>query len=188
MRRSFQLLSLCMCCLLLGPAGDADETTSPQDELTVSRERFEEQVNTAVDAIRAKHLTQLEGLQRAMTRRGEFAAAIEIKAEIEWLKASASPFKSNPLEGNWEIRYANRSTRTYRIYPSGRVDFDGRSGQLEMKGDDTLLDFGDGKLERLSYRLVVEHYSPASRYPAQAPSTNGTGKRKSEARKTDKSE
>lgn len=177
MRRTFLLMSLCTSCLLAGPSGDADETTAPQDELKAARQRFEEQINTAVNSIRARHITQLEGLQRAMTRRGDAEGALEVKAEVEWLKASARPFKSNPLEGSWEVRYRNRSTRTYLVHPHGKVEHDGRTGQLLVKGDDTLLDFGDRKLERLSLQLIIEHYNPATRYPAQTPSTTGTGMR-----------
>lgn len=187
MRGCIPLLPLVACFLLLCASGDADESpeAAPQDELKVARQRFEEQVNTAVKSIRDRHIAQLEGLQRALKRRGEIEAAAEVQAEIEWLKASTKPFRSNPLEGEWEIKYGNRSTRTYRVHPHGKVDFGDREGQLQIQGNDTLLDFGDGKLERLSFKLVVEHYNPASRYPIQAPSTLGTGTRAPETLESD---
>src|SRR5207244_3245077 len=92
------------------------------------------------------------------------------------------PFKA--YAGKWAVTYGNRSTREYLIDADGNVtqpDEDDRRAKLRWRGADLLLDFGDGKLERLKLtggRLRVEHFNPAGTYPRGRPDTVGTGVRK----------
>ena len=48
-------------------------------------------------------------------------------------------------------------------------------GRIYLKGNDVVLEFDDGKLERLRLvngMILVEHYDPATRYP-DSPTSRG---------------
>ena len=52
------------------------------------------------------------------------------------------------------------------------------STQAFRKGNDLMLDWRDGKFERLSVKagkVIVEHFNPGTRYPKEGPNTVGTG-------------
>jgi len=75
------------------------------------------------------------------------------------------------LQGAWTIKYTNGATRIYLIDSFGNVAFPAEKlhGRLASKDGDILLDFGDGKLERLELAgssLRIEHYEPAKMYPS----------------------
>ena len=87
------------------------------------------------------------------------------------------------LAGTWVVSYGNGARRTYDVTADGTVRLreEGRTGQLQH-GDDLVLRFDDGKVERWTPargRLLVEHWDPASRFPAQPPTVLGVGVRTS---------
>jgi len=75
--------------------------------------------------------------------------------------------KKKPPEyprGTWTITYSNGATRTYRFSGRTALWLDNRSirGRLYYQGNNLLLEFGDGKIERLTLEpegLVVEHWN-----------------------------
>jgi hypothetical protein len=102
------------------------------------------------------------------------------------------------FKGRWLVPFANRSLREYIIDAKGNVDYarenfvDGngkvvnprevnRAAKVFKQGNDYMLDFDDGTLERLSLKngiLVVEHYDPKALYPKGRPSIVATSVRK----------
>jgi len=83
--------------------------------------------------------------------------------------------------GTWRVRYTNGSARTYQVGANDTVIFpaERRHGQLR-RGKNVLLQFGDGRLERwrlVNGRLLVQHWNPASSYPARPPKVTGVGVR-----------
>jgi formylglycine-generating enzyme required for sulfatase activity len=84
-------------------------------------------------------------------------------------------------EGKWVISYANKTVRTYVFDARGNaLDAEAsRRASLARVGGHLLLDFGDGKLERVRLadgKLQVEQFDPTSKNPT-APSTTGVGVR-----------
>jgi hypothetical protein len=97
----------------------------------------------------------------------------------------APPPRSPIPSGVWAITYTpNRATRTYTVKEDGSVLFveAGTKGRLTRKGADLLLDFGDGKLERVTLardgRLFVEHFNPKAAFPDGFPDQIGIGVRR----------
>ena len=81
----------------------------------------------------------------------------------------------------WVVKYSGGNIRNYRINEDGQVLFveTNQAGIISQRGDDLVLDFSDGKLERLKLSegsLIVEHFDPASRYP-DSPNQTATGVR-----------
>lgn len=79
-------------------------------------------------------------------------------------------------EGVWLIKYSNAACRVYLIDHKGAVAFPSENlkGQLATKKNEVLLDFADGRIERINLadgKLVVEHFAPASNYPTKKPDT-----------------
>jgi hypothetical protein len=108
-------------------------------------------------------------------------AQIEKEVPNEYLpEAPGARFK-----GRWLVPFANRTLREYTIDNKGNVEYvresmvdaTGKvinprevklSTKVIKKGNDYLLDFEDGTLERLSMKngnLVVEHFDPKTLYP-----------------------
>lgn len=86
------------------------------------------------------------------------------------------------LKGTWLISYSNGQSRTYTIKGDGSIypKDEKRLGQVLLLGDDVLLDFDDGKLERVALsggELKVEHFNPQQRYPNDGPSQTAVGRR-----------
>lgn len=88
---------------------------------------------------------------------------------------------NSAIAGAWKITYAGGSVRNYVIFDNGEVKYKelDRTGTLQ-RAKVLLLDFGDGKVERLSLagsRLLVEHFNPKSDYPNNRPNEIGIGVR-----------
>jgi hypothetical protein len=90
----------------------------------------------------------------------------------------------SPFTGSWQIRYDNGAVREYVISPDGTVDFAEEKAKttIKQKSESFVLDFGDGKLERLNItpdqtQLVVEHFATAADFP-EKPQSRGVGTRK----------
>ncbi|MCI0359640.1 MAG: hypothetical protein L0211_14280 [Planctomycetaceae bacterium] len=96
----------------------------------------------------------------------------EINAPRVLTASKPGPWAS--LAGSWKIAYANGAVRRYTIEEEGSVVFveEQRRGTLAKRDRDVVLDFGDGKLERLGLvneTLLIEHFNPATSYPAGEP-------------------
>ncbi|MEQ8785367.1 MAG: hypothetical protein RIC55_03675 [Pirellulaceae bacterium] len=81
------------------------------------------------------------------------------------------PAELRPYLGKWAIKYTNGISRHYAIAEDGVVYFSEETSEsrLTFREGDLVVDFGDGKLERLELRgeqLWVEHYLPPSSYPS----------------------
>lgn len=110
---------------------------------------------------------------------------IEVKGKIEQEIRKSVQAKKNTVEpdltGTWNITYAGGAHRTYVINKQ-KVEFleEKRSCELtkETKSELLLLDFSDGKLERLHLKdkkLLIEHWDPKSKYPTAKPNLTATG-------------
>jgi len=100
------------------------------------------------------------------------------------MRSGASDYTDDfsPLAGIWFVRYTNGAMRLYVIGPKGSAvgvdDTAVLEGRMRRSGTDVLLDMRDNKLERLKIQegvLRVEHFDPASNYPAAAPTPLGAG-------------
>jgi len=127
-----------------------------------------------------KALPTLAGLNRVKVEKAlESLPKAESLAATEPAQESTKPPTRNtpttkPMEprliGSWKLTYGGGAIRNYQFDGRGNVFFVElqQTGRLARRGDDLLLDFGDGKLERLRIvdgAVLVDHYDPASRYP-----------------------
>jgi hypothetical protein len=123
-------------------------------------------------------LPSLSGLARA--RLEQELKALPEETSVSTVVADKGPSAPwRPLAGIWRVAYSNGVDRQYEIDALGNVSLDRGSqrGSLELRGNDVVLDFGDGKLERwvlTTGGLVVEHYDDARIYPGRA-SISGRG-------------
>ena len=92
--------------------------------------------------------------------------------------------KKNRLDypvGTWTIFYTNGAARTYRFVGKTALwlDNQGIRGQMYVQDGNLLLDFNDGKIERLQAgkdSLTVEHWLAKGNFLSRAASATGTGK------------
>ena len=80
--------------------------------------------------------------------------------------------------GVWLVQYQNGASRQYSIEANGEVawiDFDpAKKCTITVH----LIDFEDGKLERISRKgsvIQIEHFDPAAKYRNKLPGIQGTG-------------
>ena len=88
----------------------------------------------------------------------------------------SGPFQS--YKGTWSIKYARGHGRRYVVDSQGNVIHAARQGKLSRRQGQVFLDFGDGKLERVTLagrELRIEHFNPASSFPKRP--LLGTGSR-----------
>jgi hypothetical protein len=146
-------------------------------QLIAERQRYEKEVEAAVKPAQRRYATRLKFVQKTMLKKGDKLGAAAVGAEMERLGAGAAQLKTYPIEGIWKVYYTNGATRSYQLTADGRVVFLGSKsrGRFTRSGNDVLVDFNDGKLERFHWRttLIVEHYDPKSRYPNGQPSAVG---------------
>lgn len=88
-----------------------------------------------------------------------------------------------PLAGKWSVKFANGVVETCELRANGRASVaePARSsgGKAEAEGNAVVITFDDDRIERWSVRgagVAVEHWFPASQYPA-GPSVRGSGRR-----------
>jgi hypothetical protein len=155
---------------------DAKKT---QDGLiATARTDYERKLRVALDAaLKSKNLEE----------------ANRINAEMKSL--SQAEVATNPFDafaGTWTVTYTNGAVRSYLFDAKGvgrftRETHEGRTldavqnGRLQQRGKDIVIDWGDGKIERLTVvdgRMFVEHFNPASRYGRSPTETMGTGVRR----------
>lgn len=80
------------------------------------------------------------------------------------------------LAGRWTVEFANGVVETCEVRRDGKASVAeprrSSPGKAENKGGAVVITFDDGRVERWAVRggrVVVEHWFPASQYPAGAP-------------------
>jgi hypothetical protein len=148
--------------------------------------RAKEQLSKAYEAV-VKALTIEKKIAEAKLARQE-KISLDQTAEQADAITDTSPKKGEnvaaALVGTWTITYSNGTTRTYTILQTGEVLFNFNEerarGNLTWDGSTFLLDFQDGKIERLKLQgrtLLVEHFNPASRLRINMRDCTGTGRK-----------
>jgi hypothetical protein len=159
------------------------------DELIQTRTAYRRDIEFASRPIRERYLSKLDSLKRSLGTKGDARAAAAVQDEIDRVMASAmDPRAVARFAGVWFLEYKPVGTRRYVIMPDGRVTHEENNGapvsppretKIVMNGQDFLIDFGDGAVERLSMRgnrLVSELFSPKTLYPKGRPNFQATGK------------
>jgi len=136
-------------------------------ELKRARTVYEKEMEAAARPVRERYLRTLTGMKETLTRKGELEAALLVEHEMTRI-AAASGFAE--YAGDWTIIYDNGAVRHYTIEPAGDVAWTDSSppkkAKLTAAADHCILDFGDGKVERLRISgsaFRVEHFDPAAK-------------------------
>jgi hypothetical protein len=120
------------------------------------------------------YISALEAVQRRLTTQNRIEEAGQVKAIIDQLAQDAAFAR---IAGTWSIKYANGTARQYVIDLKGNVTWGGAMGKVVQNGRDLLIDFNDGKIERVSRTatgLLIEHFNPKNTYPKKV-DTRGIG-------------
>lgn len=159
-----------------------EPTAKEHPDIVAAKDKYLRELRSAVGPIQKRYLTRLESLQRDLTRRGNLDGALAAKAAIESIEKELTSYPVTSFAGVWALKYSNGVTRTYIISRDGTVRFveKNMTGRLVQNGRDILLNFGDGKLERLSFRLVldIQHYGTQKALAERRPSDTATGTRR----------
>lgn len=158
------------------------------EELARSRETFEKEMAFSTRPIRDRYLSRLENMKRTLGSRGDARTAAAVQDEIDRVHAlNPEPAGVVRFAGLWAIEFTNGDKRRYAISTDGTVAFVESGGKpqpspakakLTLKGNDFLVDWGNGALERMKIagkNLAIEHFNPKANYPAGQPLTRGTG-------------
>jgi len=172
-----------VCLLPIGLLGSgftlAEDGQKEHSAVLAAREKFEKQVEAAVAPVRGKYIADLKSLRTKLLREDDLQGIAAVDAELARLDELHRLWDRHVLQGLWQVNYSNGTARTYRIANTGTVQFieEGRTGRIYRNGSDHLLEFGDGKVERLMLlpTIRVEHFNPKSSYPLGAPTETGTG-------------
>jgi len=160
----------------LGAAGPEEDT---YPAVLAAREKFEHQVAAVVAPVRGRYLSDLKNIKTKLTRDNDLKGVESVDEELARLDEAERLWERHVLQGLWEVKYSNGNTRTYGISNTGEVQFmeERRFGRIYRAGRDYLLEFGDGKVERLTLQptIKLEHFDPKSTYPLGAPRSTGTG-------------
>jgi hypothetical protein len=167
--------------VLVARPGLAQKKSGPTD-LASERQKYEEEISTALEPVQKRYVTRLTALQKSLSRKGDKAGAAAIEAELEKMGAAMAQQMRYPIEGQWVVKYQSGAIRTYVIHADGSVEFveANQTGKFMKNGSDVLVDFGDNKLERFYWNtvLVVEHYDPKSTYGTEPPKLTGFAEKK----------
>ena len=154
-------------------------------DLVQARAQFEREVDFSARPIRDRYVSRLESLKRTLGGRGDARGAAAVQDEIDRVRdLTLAQGVLSKFAGTWKVAYTNGTVRIYAISADGRVNCAevNASGpqkpKLYVKGNDVLLEIGDGNLERLSIKgktLLVEHFNPKALYLAGPPNAKGTG-------------
>ena len=158
-------------------------------ELTQARALYERDVEFANRPIRDRYVSKLDALKRALGARGDARAALAVQDEIDRVKGSSPQATGKGrFEGRWTVRYDNGAVRKLSIDANDMVTMLEENdkptaklrGKIQAKGNDSLLDLGDAKIERWNFSngtLIIEHFFPKSTYPNGPISARGVGTR-----------
>jgi len=161
------------------PTGD--ERKSMPGKLVPARRAYERECEPIIaNAARQEeeqtrnYISSLEAAKRRLTTLNRIDEATQIKETIDQLLQEAAFAR---IAGTWMVKYANGTDRQYTIDIKGTVTWGGTTGKLILNGKDVLIDFNDGKIERVTRTaagLLIEHFNPKSAYPKKV-DTRGTG-------------
>ncbi|MEQ1852145.1 MAG: hypothetical protein ABMA01_11200, partial [Chthoniobacteraceae bacterium] len=177
---------LLIICSLFPARRGADDAP---DELARARAVFEKEIEFSTRPIRDRYISRLDSLKRSLGSRGDARGAAAVQDEIDRVQAGGLDGSGVArFAGVWRIEYTNGISRRYSILPDGSVIYDQSAGKpmsiplkskMAMKGNDFLVEWADGSLERLTIsgrNLMVEHFNPGTSYPAGEAATRGVGK------------
>jgi hypothetical protein len=166
--------------------GIDDERLAFHETLRDAQRQYDAVVRRAAEPLKEK----LRAAVQVETKAGNLDKAVALRDEADALETPGLSLFGDGTEvpravadfvpGTWDVAYyPNHWHRRYVIQPSGEVSCDGEKlkGKIERKGGFSILDFGDGKLERLTFagrRLFIEHYIPKASYPKE-PNQVGIG-------------
>ena len=160
-----QRLFLGITIVLVWWASSIAQTPVHRDVLG-AREKFAGEWESALTPVIKRYRTRLEALEKSFRQKGDSAAAEQVKGELTWLDSQATLFPSaQAITGEWSVRYSNGALRTYSVLADSTVVWmDGstkRAGKLAPEDGSFVLEFGDGKVERLAIRpaLIIDHFS-----------------------------
>jgi hypothetical protein len=143
---------------------------------------IKKQYLTELEPIQKRYRTRLENLKDKLTKKGDLQGALAVKAELDQATIVKPKAAAISAEGTWSIKYDNGAQRSYVVLADGTVNRldDQKVTAMRKEGNDTLLDFNDGRLERITVKqtLMIEHYNPGTLYAAGAKCTiTGIGER-----------
>lgn len=156
-------------------------------------EKAKADYDRAVAAAGKAMLTELELAKKQAMKADNLPEASAIQAVAERTKqefgergTTSEESRQAPglkgLIGKWVVRYGNGAEREYVIAPDGRVTFnDGPTAPIRKTDDGLLVDFNDGKVERLHLvdgLLIIEHFDPKSTLASGRFASMGGGRRK----------
>lgn len=183
-----------LCLLLVAGLGalspsDSDAADQEPAELAQTRAVYQKDIEFASRPIRERYLSKLDALKRSLGSRGDARGAAAVQDEIDRIGASTLDSGTvGRFAGIWLLEYQPVGLRRYAIKPDGTVLYEENNGapvnppretKIVMNGQDFLIDFNDGAIERLSMRggkLVSELFSPKTLYPKGRANFQGTGR------------
>ena len=151
--------------------------------LKQARAAYEKELDTVSRPVRERYARTLTDLKRALVSKGEIAAALLVEQEIARVGGNANPAFAR-LAGDWTITYASGAVRHYTISGDGSAAWTDsnppKQGKLTQNAGYYLLDFSDGKLEKLTpsgSTIQIEHFDPATKHAKRIPGVAATAKR-----------
>ena len=146
------------------------------DTVLEARGKYESDLAAAVEPIQKRYKDRLESLQRELTKKGDLDGALAAKSALEQLAGEAAVSEWQRFAGKWTVQNDNGATHTYEISKDGAVHYieEGTKLRLEARSGDVVLDFGGGKIERLTTALTTEMFRDGA-YPAGKPQNRGSG-------------
>jgi len=152
------------------PAGLVEARVEYSGQVDTARAAY----NDAVKQAAQTHRKRLAGVLDAETKAGNLDGALLVREEMRALDADGpptlldalGPTRARWVAGTWALRYhPNGATRTYTIHTNGEVSCKegAMKGVLKPAGMSFTLEFGDGKLERVTFaggRAFFEHFDP----------------------------
>ena len=190
MRRAL-LFAFCAALCLAAAA-----SPGPGPEAARAKKRYDESVAAAqlvydkkLKAATSDLVRDLNGALKQALKAENLDRANEIRAMIDEAQASNEDDDDKvsivaELAGEWQVFYCSNARRTYVIKADGSVDWtapgSGRRGRLRNVNGDTVIEFGDDRLERWTYgggRIWIEHYNPKGQYPKGPPTLIGVAAR-----------
>ena len=181
----FPLAIFAAMVLAPGTAPSARAADEVPDEFAKMRASFDKDVDFATCPIRDRYVSRLETLKRSLGSRGDARGAAAVQDELDRIRlTSGGPGAFAKFAGTWKLAYSHGQTRRYAITVDGAVtgtNFDGSSlapVKLTVKGNDVLLEYAGGVMERLKVaakNLMIEHFSPRTLYPNSPANYHATG-------------
>jgi hypothetical protein len=147
-------------------------------EVRAAREKYDADLAAAVDPIRKHFLDRLETLEKDLTRKGDLDGALAARTERERAGMVADVGFWQPFVGTWSVHYDNGANHTYEISRDGTVRYREKSQTLSLRraDKDSIIDFGNGKVERVVPSLTTQMFED-NNYPKGNSFTAGHGKK-----------